>query len=160
MARRFRLAVLGGTFDRLHPGHEALLKTAFDAADEVRIGLTSEAYLAAHPKPIGERIEPYRRRRRRLAEFLSERYPGRRWRIVPLGDAVGAADRRGPDLLVVSWETRRGATVVNRRRVARGLPPLTVRVIRLVKDRRGRVYRSSRRRAAEAGAPTRPRANA
>ena len=148
-APKFRVAVLGGTFDRLHEGHRALLAAAFRAASEVRIGLTTERYLAAHPKPVADRIQPYRRRRRALADHLAERYPGRRWRIVPLSDALGGSIRRGPDVIVVSSETRRGAAAVNRRRRALGLPALAVRVVRMRRDRGGRILRSRRLRAAQ-----------
>jgi pantetheine-phosphate adenylyltransferase len=152
--RAFRVAVLGGTFDRLHPGHRALLRAAFRAADEVRIGLTTARYLAQHPKPLADRIGSYRARRGELVAYLERQFPGRRWRIVPLGDGVGGAIRRGPDLLVVSTESVRGARVVNRERRRRGLPPLTVQVIPRVRDPAGRPYSSRRRRAAERLLPT------
>ena len=145
--RRARLAVLGGTFDRLHPGHRALLRAAFDGAEEVRIGITTPRYLARHPKPNADMIEPYAVRRRTLAQYLSRTYPGRRFRLVPLHDALGGAVRPGPDLLVISSGSVRGAAEVNRRRRALGLAPLTLRIVRLVRDRSGRVYRSRRRRA-------------
>ena len=155
MSRRYRIAVLGGTFDRLHAGHRRLLAAAFAAADEVRIGLTTPSYLAAHPKPFGERIEGYRRRRAALIAHLSDRFPGRRFRIVPLRDPMGGAVLAGPDLLVVSRDTEKGARAVNRERLRRGLPALAVRSIPLVRDRGGRPYASRRARAAER-APSRP----
>jgi pantetheine-phosphate adenylyltransferase len=149
--RAFRRAVLGGTFDGLHPGHRALLRTAFRVADEVRIGLTTPTFLARHPKPFPERIAPYRARRAALAEYLVARFPGRRWRIVPLSDPLGGAVRRGPDVLVVSTESLAGARSVNRARVARGLPRLALEVIPQVRDPTGRPYASRRRRARESG---------
>jgi len=155
MARRFRIAVLGGTFDRLHPGHRALLRAAFAAADEVRIGVTSAAYLQRHPKPLGERIQGYRARRAALVAHLRARYPGRRYRLVPLRDGFGGSVRPGPDLLVVSADTLRGARAVNRERRRRGLPPLALRIVPLRKDRTGRAYASRRRRAAELRRPSR-----
>jgi pantetheine-phosphate adenylyltransferase len=148
--RRHRQAVLGGTFDRLHAGHRALLKAAFEGADTVRIGLTTASYLRAHPKPWAERIAPYARRRAALTAYLNARFPGRDFRVVPLSDGLGGAVRRGPDLLVISRETVRGARLVNEARLRRGLPPLELKVVRLVKDRRGRVLRSRSLRAAEA----------
>ena len=51
--RRYGRVALGGTFDRLHVGHVALLRTAFHIGDEVAVGLTSRRFLTAHPKPHG-----------------------------------------------------------------------------------------------------------
>lgn len=156
--RRHRRAVLGGTFDRLHAGHRALLRAAFARAEQVRIGLTTAGYLAAHPKPLGERIASYRARRAALLDYLARRFPGRDYRVVPISDGLGGAVRRGPDLLVVSRETVAGARRVNEVRRARGLPPLDLHVVALVKDRRGRVLRSRALRAAEARVGPRVRA--
>jgi len=154
---RFRVAVLGGTFDGLHPGHRRLLKAAFAAASEVRIGLTTAEYLRIHPKPFGERIAPYRTRRNELLRYLRSAFPHRRFRVVPLRDGFGGAIQTGPDLLVVSAETVPGARKVNRERTRRGLPKLALQVIPLIRDRTGRPYSSRRRRAREP-APHRPRA--
>ena len=61
--RRFRLAVLGGTFDHLHIGHHALLASAFGVGDEVAIGVTTDRFVARHPKPVAGRMQPYAARR-------------------------------------------------------------------------------------------------
>ena len=151
MRRRYRIAVLGGTFDRLHPGHRSLLRAAFRAADEVRIGLTTGGYLAEHPKPFGALIRPFAERRRELRAYLGRTFPGRRWRVVPLSDALGGSVDPGPDLLVVSSATRRAGAVVNRIRRRRALPPLAVVVVPMVRDAGGRPYASRRRRARDAG---------
>ncbi len=154
MARyRYRVAVLGGTFDRLHVGHRALLAAAFRHAREVRIGLTTSTYLRDHPKPLADRLQPYRVRRTAIERFVRRRFPGRAYRIVPLRDGIGGAARPGPDLLVVSAETRAGARRVNARRRELGLPELAVTVVRMRRDRTGRIVSSRRLRAAE-GRPT------
>ncbi|MCI4355687.1 MAG: pantetheine-phosphate adenylyltransferase [Thermoplasmata archaeon] len=121
MARRPTVAVLGGTFDRLHAGHRALLAAAFDVADTVRIGLTSAAYLAAHPKPGGDRIRSYVGRRRALVRYLRSAYPGRAFEIVALDDAFGRSVEPGVDAIVVSTATEPGARAVNVRRRRTGL---------------------------------------
>jgi pantetheine-phosphate adenylyltransferase len=129
VAPRPRRAVLGGTFDRLHAGHLALLDAAFAAAPEVRIGLTSDRYLAGHPKPFAERIRPYARRQEALRRTLATRYPGARFVIVPIDDRFGGSLKPGIDLLVLSEETAAGGRAVNRARARRGLPPLALVVI-------------------------------
>jgi cytidyltransferase-like protein len=147
--RPYRIGVLGGTFDGLHPGHRRLLSEAFRRAEEVRIGLTTAGYLRDHPKPWGEAIAPYRERRAKLLEYLQEHFPRRRYRILPLRDGYGGSVLPGPDLLVVSTESVRGARAVNRERKRRGLARLTLQVIPTVRDRTGRPYSSRRRRARE-----------
>ena len=37
--------ILGGTFDHIHRGHEALLRKAFVIGKKVTIGLTSDVYV-------------------------------------------------------------------------------------------------------------------
>jgi pantetheine-phosphate adenylyltransferase len=126
MVGRPTVAVLGGTFDRLHAGHLALLDAAFANADTVGIGLTTARYLALHPKPFPGRIRSYSERRRSLDRRVRARYPGRQFRIVPLDDAFGGSVRPGVDVLVVSEETRAGARLVNRRRRELHLPRVRV----------------------------------
>lgn len=127
------VAVMGGTFDGLHAGHRRLLEAAFGAADQVGIGLTTAAYLKAHPKSLGRRIAPYTTRRRRLAAYLRRTFPGGRWWIVPLEEGWGRSVEPGYDVLVASVETRKGARSVNVERLRRGLPPLKLILIPLVR---------------------------
>jgi phosphopantetheine adenylyltransferase len=131
VAARGRI-VLGGTFDRLHVGHEALLTTAFRAGRRVAIGLTTGRYLAAHPKPGAGRIQPFSVRRRRLVAWLRSRYPRARWTVTPISDAFGGST--GPDVagLVVSADTIAGGRAVNAERVRRGRRPVPVLVVPLV----------------------------
>lgn len=138
MAKRVGYAVLGGTFDRLHDGHKALLEAAFRRARRVGIGLTTAGYLAAHPKPLAHRIRAYAQRRRALRDYLRRHYPGRDYAIVPLDDLFGGSLRPEVDLLVISEESRVGARAVNRRRRALGLRPLELEVVPLVVGKDGR----------------------
>ncbi len=156
--RRFGRVVLGGTFDRLHVGHEALLATAFRAGRTVAIGLTTDRYLAAHPKPDRERIATFGARRRALARWLAARYACSRWTIVPLENAFGRSVEDGVDALVVSADTLAGGRRVNaeRRRLGRRTVPLLTVPLVLGDDlepvssrriRSGAIDRAGRRRA-------------
>jgi phosphopantetheine adenylyltransferase len=151
--------VLGGTFDRLHVGHEALLGAAFRTGRPVAIGLTSERFLELHPKPSADTIQPYAARRRTLRRWLAAHYPPSRWTIVPISDAFGGSV--GPDVagLVVSADTVEGGRAVNAERVRRGRRPVPVQVVPLVlgddlepvssrRIRAGEIDRSGRRRSA------------
>lgn len=125
-------AVLGGTFDHLHAGHAALLGAAFRLGRTVAVGLTTDGYLTEHRKPLGDRIEPFRTRRRRLAAWIRRHYPGRSWEIVPLGDVYGRSVEPGVNVLVVSADTVGGGRRVNAERRRRGLPSVPLEVVPLV----------------------------
>ncbi len=124
--------VLGGTFDRLHVGHKALLSVALQVGGPVAIGLTTDDYLRANPKPGGGRIRAYAQRRRALTAWLRAHAPRRRWTVVPLRDPFGRSITPGVRVLVASVETRLGALAVNRERRRRGLPLLRVVLVPLV----------------------------
>src|SRR3989454_6531136 len=121
--------VLGGTFDILHKGHEALLRTAFEGRPEqVLIGLTTDRF-ARESRP---RVNPYAIRQRSLIRFLA----ARKWRpsrIEPIDDAYGPADDL-PDLdvIVVSAERYPVAVALNEARAAKGLHPLEIRAVPMV----------------------------
>ncbi|MCI4319246.1 MAG: pantetheine-phosphate adenylyltransferase [Thermoplasmata archaeon] len=149
MARRYRIAVLGGTFDRLHAGHERLLARAFAAADSVGIGVTTDQYLHRHPKPMGGTIRSYRSRRAALTKFLRRKYPGRGFWLAPLNDGWGRSVEPGIDVLLATPDTRRGAHAVNRERRRRGLPPLAIVLVPLVRGADGRPIASRRIRSGE-----------
>ncbi|MFI5421053.1 MAG: adenylyltransferase/cytidyltransferase family protein, partial [Nitrososphaerales archaeon] len=46
MSRLYRCIALGGTFDHIHKGHVELLDRAFETAESVFIGLTSDTFAA------------------------------------------------------------------------------------------------------------------
>ena len=126
------MVVLGGTFDRLHIGHQTLLRVAFRQNGLVAIGLTTDRYLRGHPKAGRERIAPYATRRRRLRAWLLREFRGRPWSVVPLDDRFGRSISPGVRLLVASVETRHGVRAVNRERRRRGLPTLRTILVPMV----------------------------
>ncbi|WP_461863150.1 phosphopantetheine adenylyltransferase [Thermococcus sp.] len=132
MGMKFRKVVVGGTFDRLHLGHKALLRKAFEVGSYVYIGLTSDEMIRG--KPYAERILPYGLRLRDLLKFLDVNgYSG--YRIIKIHTAIGFADRiKSLEAIVVSEETYKGALIVNRARAERGLEPLEIVVIPVVRS--------------------------
>jgi pantetheine-phosphate adenylyltransferase len=129
---RWGRVALGGTFDRLHVGHEALLATAFRSGRDVVIGLTTDRYLGAHPKGGGRPVRPFATRRAALRRYLARAYRGRRWGIVALHDRFGRAVEPGIDALVVSAESLAGGEAVNAERRRRGLASLPLVAVPLV----------------------------
>jgi pantetheine-phosphate adenylyltransferase len=130
--RPYRHAVLGGTFDHLHAGHEALLAAAFRAGRSVSIGVTTDRYLAEHPKPGRDRLQPYATRARALRRWLGRHYPRRRWRAVPLENRFGRSVEPGVDVLVVSVDTLDGGRAVNAERQRLGRPTVPFVVVPVV----------------------------
>jgi len=129
--RRYRLAVLGGTFDHLHIGHHALLATAFRVGESVAIGLTTDRFVAEHPKPDSARIQTFPIRRAALTRWVRRHFPGRRWRVVPLENVFGRSLEPEVDALVVSRDTVVGGRAVNRERRRLGRPTIPLIVVPL-----------------------------
>ncbi len=143
--RRYQKVVVGGTFDRLHLGHKALLRKAFEVGKYVYIGMTSDEMIK--DKPYAEKILPYEVRLRDLLKFLEvNRY--KNYRIVKINSAIGFADRiKSLDAIVVSEETYKGALLVNKARREKGLKPLDIVTISIIKSKLGGKISSSLIRA-------------
>jgi phosphopantetheine adenylyltransferase len=144
---RFRVAVLGGTFDRLHEGHKALLKGGLRASSSLGIGLTTDAYLDGHSKPLRARIQPYAVRHRALTRYLRSVAPARRWWVVPLENGWGRSVEPGIDAIVATDETAPGVASVNAERRRRRLPALSVVTVPVVRGDDGLPVSSRRIRA-------------
>ncbi len=129
--RRYRLAVLGGTFDHLHVGHQALLASAFRVGEEVAVGLTTDRFVSDHPKPLARRIQPFAVRRTALARWVRRNFPRRTWWVVPLENPIGRSVDPGVGALVVSRDTVAGGRAVNRERRRLGRPALPLVVVPL-----------------------------
>ncbi len=147
---------LGGTFDILHAGHEALLAKAFELGDEgVIIGITSDRFA----KVARKRVNPLAVRRRNLTALLRRR----RWRraqVSVIDDIAGpAAYDADLDAIVVSAERAGAAHEINQERRRRGHRAMQVVIVpmRLADDclpiaarriRAGEISRSGRMRRA------------
>ncbi|MFQ5762878.1 MAG: phosphopantetheine adenylyltransferase [Candidatus Bathyarchaeia archaeon] len=105
-------AVLGGTFDRFHRGHEHLLEAAFTRRRRVAIGLTSDflvARLKKHPS-----VEPYAKRKNALEDYLREKGYAERARVVKIHTPYGVAPYLADlDLIVVTENTVKRAVEIN-----------------------------------------------
>jgi len=104
--KQYSSVVLGGTFDRLHLGHQTILKKAFDVGGHVTIGLTTDEYVknakcqtclparqvpnakCIRKKSIGKihHIESYEKRKEQLLQFLNHQGWGDLYTIVALND--------------------------------------------------------------------------
>ncbi len=131
MATRFRIAAVGGTFDEFHKGHRYLLMKAFEIADQVQIGLSSDQFVKKLGKP--HITASYDQRLADLKSYLRENNLLERATIVQLSDAVGITlSNGGLEAIVVSRETEPIALKINEKRIALGKNPLEIVAIEMI----------------------------
>jgi len=129
--KRFKAVAVGGTFDELHKGHQALLMKAFEVGERVLIGLSSDEFARELRKP--HTVASYTKRLSDLERFMMKRGLSDKAEIVILHDSYGVTLSKGcVEAIVVSRETEPTASEINKRREAKGLPPLSVVVIDMV----------------------------
>lgn len=117
--------VVGGTFDHIHVGHRRLIEAAFDQAQEVGIGLSSDA-LVKKSSGKGRDVASYSKRRKELEAFLKVEYGKRRWEVVELKTPEGRILEPRVGALAVSEETFPVGLKANDWRTKRGIPPLAL----------------------------------
>jgi len=131
MNQKFTTVLVGGTFDEFHKGHKALLMKAFEVGDRVKIGLCTDTLAGTLKK--NHKVSTYSERLDELNDFLKEQGLLTRAEIVPLRTPYGITLSRGcAEALVVSRETEARGKEINRKRKAKGLPPLHIVVIEMV----------------------------
>jgi len=106
--------VIGGTFDILHKGHEALLKRAFRLG-EVFIGLTSDKMAQKLRK---RKIKSSKERKKELKNFITKKFKVEP-KIFKIEDKFGFTLKRDFDYIVVSPETYQTAVKINKERLKR-----------------------------------------
>jgi pantetheine-phosphate adenylyltransferase len=141
---RFNLAATGGTFDVIHAGHFALLSKAFEIADKVIIGVTSDEF-AAKNRGKAKIHHKYETRVAALKEAIKNRFGRVDYTISKLHSSFGPAVVFGQvDALVASSETAAKGKEINEIRLANGLKPLAIIMVKLVKADDGRPISSTR----------------
>jgi pantetheine-phosphate adenylyltransferase len=141
--RRFRHVAVGGTFDLLHLGHDALLEKAIELGDRVTIGLTTDEMVSRMYKD--HEVDGYEARLKAIERFLAERNASDRVEVIPLEDAFGPTIEDDDfDAIIVSRETEPGALRINEIRRSRGMRELAVVVIEMVLGEDGLPISSTR----------------
>jgi len=131
MGRKFYTALVGGTFDEFHKGHQALIMKAFEVGERVIIGLSSDQ-LARELRKNHE-VASYEQRLKELRNFLMKQGVFDRAKIVPLDTPYGITlSTTIAQALVVSKETEPRAMTINNKRKASGIKPLELVVIDMV----------------------------
>ena len=135
---------MGGTFDHLHKGHEFLLRTALSLSERVEIGLTTQELL--QNKQYISNLEDFKKRKEVLVKFISSITDLKRITIVEIKD-WDDMDKYAQDPeyegLIVSQETYENALKLNSNREKKGLKPLILIVIPLIKDEQNKKISST-----------------
>ncbi|HID15622.1 MAG TPA: pantetheine-phosphate adenylyltransferase [Candidatus Atribacteria bacterium] len=146
MKNQYCYVAVGGTFDSLHEGHKLLLKTCFKVGKKVLIGLTSDSLA----KRKSHYVPSFIQRKKEIESFLRKLGVLDRAKIIMLEDAYGPTISDDKICtIVVSEETFIRALEINRIRRSRGLPPLRIVTVELVKDKDLRPISSAKIRRRE-----------
>jgi len=140
--------VIGGTFDRLHKGHQAFICKAFTLAQTIVIGLVKNNF--NKQKQLEEIIQSYTDRYLLLKQFLETSGYSKRYEIVPINDIYGTTltDKR-LEAILVTPETQFNAAVINKIRLKNKLPVLKIETIPLIKSDDNKIICSQRIRIGE-----------
>eukprot|EP01126_Amoeba_proteus_P003404 TRINITY_DN1112_c0_g1_i1.p1 TRINITY_DN1112_c0_g1~~TRINITY_DN1112_c0_g1_i1.p1 ORF type:complete len:235 (+),score=45.23 TRINITY_DN1112_c0_g1_i1:67-771(+) len=104
------ITCIGGTFDRLHPGHKLLItKAVLHTTEKLVVGITNDGPLLAKKSYLSE-LQRLETREAKLRQFLSIFCPFLEIQIIPIDDIFGPTITMSElDALVVSSETHSGA---------------------------------------------------
>jgi len=125
--KKNKKVAVGGTFDILHKGHEALLKRAFSLGD-LTIGLTADKMAQRRKK---RKVHPFPLRKKTLEDFIKRKF-NQKVKIVKIKDPFGSTLKEDFDFLVVSPETYPQALLINQERKKLGKKPIKIVKINFV----------------------------
>lgn len=141
-SKKYDKVAVGGTFDKFHDGHKKLLSTAFEIANNVEIGVTSDAFGG-----LKGDIDSCKVRMKNLKSFFKD-YSN--FIMVPLDDPYGTTIYDSDfDAIVVSEETEPTAVEINEIRVSKGMNPIDIVVVSFVLAYDGTPISSTRIRRGE-----------
>lgn len=146
--QRIKMVTVAGTFDVIHKGHWFLLEEAFNVANRVIIGITTDRFAASMKKP--HEIDSYDVRLSEVKRFLQQKGFLRRASFFPLSDPYGPSiNDGGIEGILVSEETEARAEEINQIRVKKGEKPLLIFVMKMVLADDGKPISSTRVRRQE-----------
>jgi pantetheine-phosphate adenylyltransferase len=149
MDKSFHLVATGGTFDEMHAGHLALLSKAFELAKSVIIGVASDEF-AIKRKGKNNVNHRYEERVTNLRDAIRENFGEVTYRISKLDNDYGPVIlSEDVDALVASTETAKKGDEINRIRRTKGLTPIAVITVDLVRAYDDKPISSSRIRTGE-----------
>lgn len=149
MATKFDLVATGGTFDEIHIGHIALLSKAFELGKRVIIGVTSDDF-AEKTKREKKLNHSYDKRVFNLKDIIQKKFGRVSYKISKLDNDYGPIVILGEvDALIASTETAKKGEKINEIRSKKGLPPIAIISVDLIRTEDGSPISSTRIREGE-----------
>ena len=140
----FDRCLLGGTFDRLHIGHEKLIDNCLEKCNNLEIWLTSDNMIM---EKVGV-IQSFETRKQFLEEMFDKKAVTNRVSIHMLIDKIGPAPIRDDcDSIGCTSETRDMCEKINSLRIANDLQPLEIIEVPHELNEAGMIINSSSIRA-------------
>ena len=147
MAEKFPVVATGGTFDEIHTGHIALVSKAFQVGKKVIIGVSSDEFAKKRGKRLNHKFDE---RVENLKKMIKKEFRNANYEIAKLdGDFGPAVTTDEVGALVTSSETRIKGKLLNRMRAKKGLKPVEVIAVEMVRAEDGSPISSTRIRASE-----------
>ena len=145
---KYKNAILGGTFDRFHVGHQKLLDTAFAQAQKVTIGITTEKLY--QQKFLAETIEDYAIREQAVKKYLEGRNVLKQATLIPIDTIYGTTlEEKDIETIFVTEENLANVRLINTKRKEIGFPSLEVILVPYVHGDDGEKVTSERIRGGE-----------
>jgi cytidyltransferase-like protein len=139
----YKNAVVGGTFDHFHLGHQKLIDTAFESSQKVTIGLTNPSMY--QNKLLADLIEDYEMRKERLEAYLSEKGYRERAVIMSISDIYGnTLQEQDIEAIFVTEENLPNVDKINEKRQEINFPEIKTVLVSYVKDHQGQNITSER----------------
>lgn len=145
--KKYQHLVLGGSFDLLHLGHKHFLKKAFKISNFVSIGITSDNY----NRSVGKiTFENESQRLKNLKQFLTQEDLIQKANIIFINDVYGnTLQVPNIDAILVTQDSRKGADLINSKRLKNGLSKIQVVICDFVLDENKKIISSTRIRDGE-----------
>lgn len=146
MAIKYNKVATGGTFDEIHLGHIALLSKAFEVGTDVIIGISSDEFAKAK----GKVVHSYDERVTNIRRTIHLNFDGAQFQIVKLNATYEPAlISEDVAALIVSTERATVGYEINKIRINRGISPLSIIIVDMVRAEDGIPISSSRIRAGQ-----------
>ncbi len=148
MSYKYQYSVLGGTFDRFHMGHKALLDAAFSITETVTIGIaTPELYKS---KYLSHVTEDYQARVTAVKNYLTKSNVSGRAELIPIDDIYGntLSDTK-IEAIFATEDNLKNVKAINSKRVELGLSTLQIEIVPFVLSDDSEVLSSERIRKGE-----------
>jgi pantetheine-phosphate adenylyltransferase len=145
--KKFKFLVCGGTFDLLHKGHKNLLEKAFESANKVLIGITSDEYIKSFKNKV--EIQDFDTRKEAVKDYL--KLIKAKSQIVPINNAYepNLEFSKDYDSILATPNTKKIIFEINKKRKQNGVAELKIISVPMVLAQDGLEISSTRIRNGE-----------